>query len=78
MDNICRHYQNHHGECAPESRCWTDPNYDPSKIIIQDETALSLLQKALGFNTVVYKHAQDGHVLYQKFQQRSEYLSGAE
>ena len=29
------HYQNRHGSCLSTSRCKTDPNYGPSKVVIR-------------------------------------------
>ena len=37
--NIMEHYKNKHESCSAESRCKTDPNYEPSKQIIKDSDA---------------------------------------
>ena len=58
IDNIISHYQNQHQHCAPASRCRTDPNYEPSKIMITDQKAAKLLTDAL-HKSDVYKSAED-------------------
>ena len=56
--NIISHYKNIHDDCHATSRCKTDPNYEPSKIIIDDPKAELLLQQALQ-KTLIYKHPLD-------------------
>ena len=56
--NIIEHYKNNHTSCAPDSRCKTDTNYEPSKITITDSTAESLLRQAL-MKTTIYKSPYD-------------------
>ena len=58
LDNIVFHYKNIHDNCPAESRCRTDPNYEPSKIVIRDPVAENLLNSAVR-NTVVYKCPED-------------------
>ena len=56
--NITNHYKNMHDQCHATSRCKTDPNYEPSKIIIDDPKAELLLQQALQ-KTLVYRNPGD-------------------
>lgn len=57
IDNIPRHFQNIHDNCNPQSRCRTQPNYQPSKLLIRDPVALRLFTNALR-KSVVYKHPE--------------------
>jgi hypothetical protein len=54
MDNIVEHYKNNHTRCLPQSRCKTDSNYLPTKIIIVDPRAENLLLASL-HQCTVYK-----------------------
>ncbi|XP_076437044.1 uncharacterized protein LOC143276438 [Babylonia areolata] len=56
--NIVDHYKGHHTNCSPTSRCHTDPNYEPSKCVIDDPKAELLLRQALQ-KTLIYKTAHD-------------------
>ncbi|KAK3106301.1 hypothetical protein FSP39_017387 [Pinctada imbricata] len=58
LDNIIPHYQNIHSNCAAESRCRTDPNYIPSKVILTDKVAIKLLDGAVK-NLQIYKTPAD-------------------
>ena len=58
MDNVTEHYQNKHEHCSEESRCRTEPNYEPSKHKLYSQVAIDLLQQAIR-DTVVYKHPED-------------------
>ena len=58
LDNILLHYQNNHINCNPLSRCRTEPNYEPSKIIVRNEKAISLFKKAIQ-STVIYTNPSD-------------------
>lgn len=58
LDNIVLHYKNVHDGCSTESRCKTDPNYEPSKRIITTFIAEKLLGDAIR-RTVVYKSPGD-------------------
>ena len=55
LDNVVPHYENKHGNCLPNSRCNTDPNYQPSRIMLTDSFAKQLLSTTIkSFD--VYKH----------------------
>ena len=56
--NIIEHYKNNHTDCHPTSRCRTDPNYEPSKVVIDDSKAELLLRQALE-RTLIYRCPQD-------------------
>lgn len=58
MDSIVRHYKDDHSQCSADSRCKTDPDYDPSKKVITNSVAEQLLTKALHKSTI-YVNAQD-------------------
>ena len=58
IDNIVNHYKNDHARCALQSRCKTDRNYEPTKMIITDIRAENLLRQALRKCTV-YKYPGD-------------------
>lgn len=47
IDNIIPHYQGHHNNCHPTSRCRTDQPYIPTKTPITDPAAIELLSKFL-------------------------------
>ncbi|XP_078689086.1 uncharacterized protein LOC144920642 [Branchiostoma floridae x Branchiostoma belcheri] len=42
--NIVDHYKNQHDNCNAASRCRTDPNYRPRKLILQDQRAVEMLR----------------------------------
>ena len=55
LDNIVPHYENKHDHCLPKSRCQTDPNYMPSRIIVTDSFAKQILSTTIkSFDA--YKH----------------------
>ena len=56
--NIVEHYKNNHNDCHPSSRCKTDVNYKPSKVVIQSKDAQRLFIDAI-MKTPVYKNAED-------------------
>ena len=56
--NIVEHYKNNHESCFFTCRCKTDPNYRPSKVIIQSKQAENLLLDAIK-NTPVFQCAED-------------------
>lgn len=58
MDNIVPHYKNDHRNCHNTSRCRTDPNYEPSCVVITSPVAETLLTKALK-NSLLYKFAEE-------------------
>ena len=58
LDNIVAHYQNSHSNCAAESRCRSDPNYIPSKVLLTDKVAIKLLERAVT-NLQIYKSPAD-------------------
>ena len=64
LDNIISHYENDHERCPNESRCRTDPNYQPSRELLTQDCSKDLLRKSIK-ETVVYKnpanfcHAKD-------------------
>ena len=62
MDNITDHYKGNHSNCYPESRCQTDPKYEPSKITIKSAEAEKLLRGTLKAITL-YKYPKD-FILY--------------
>ena len=55
--NAVEHYKNNHTLCSPQSRCKTDPNYEPSKITITTPEAETILRKAI-LTSNVYKNAE--------------------
>ncbi|XP_033731910.1 uncharacterized protein LOC117321561 isoform X2 [Pecten maximus] len=66
LDNVVQHYKDIHDGCLPSSRCHTDENYKPSKVIIKDSAAEKLLLQAIhGLqiyqNTADYIHCIDTH-----------------
>ncbi len=58
LDSIVLHYQNKHSRCDPSSRCQSDKNYEPSRIVITDPKAEKMLTTALHKSTI-YKSAED-------------------
>ena len=58
LDNIVDHYQNNHKRCHSSSRCQRDPNYEPSKVVIENPVAIKLLRGAI-VNSIIYKHADE-------------------
>jgi hypothetical protein len=58
MDNAVEHYKNNHNNCDPKSRCKTDKNYKPSKLVITSPKAEKLLCDAI-HKTTIYKYAED-------------------
>ena len=58
MDNITEHFQNKHENCSVQSRCKTDPDYEPSKLVLRNPVAIDLLRKAIQ-QTDVYKFPQN-------------------
>ncbi|MES9884387.1 MAG: hypothetical protein ABW185_26365 [Sedimenticola sp.] len=58
LDNTTAHYQNKHEHCLPNSRCKTEEYYIPSKVIITDSAAASILTKAI-HSLQVYKTPED-------------------
>ena len=58
LDNITLHYQSIHNNCLPESRCKTDKNYEPSKIILHDPIDIQFLDRAIKC-LVIYKTPED-------------------
>ena len=58
LENVVAHYQNNHEKCHATSRCRSEPRYDPSKTILVDPVAVSLLTKCIK-GSAVYKRAQD-------------------
>lgn len=57
LDNIVPHYQNVHNNCSQESRCHTDPQYVPSRLIIRSQQAANILQNAIE-SLYMYKHPE--------------------
>ena len=53
------HYKNIHTKCHPTSRCKTDSNYEPSRIVSMDPAAANLLQDVIITKSVLYTHAED-------------------
>ena len=45
--NAVEHYKNNHSNCFSTSRCKTDPNYEPSRIVITSQKAEALLVNAI-------------------------------
>ena len=56
--NIVDHFQNNHKRCHSCSRCQWDPNYEPSKVVIENPVAIKLLRGAI-VNSIIYKYAVD-------------------
>lgn len=56
--NTVQHYKNIHTNCFPESRCRCEPDYRPSKTLIQSPIAERLFEDALK-KTVVYSSPHD-------------------
>ena len=50
------HYKNIHNNCSQTSRCKTDRNYQPSRIVITDRKAEELIRTAIKKSTL-YKFA---------------------
>lgn len=66
LDNIVDHYKNDHTRCSPESRCKIDPNYEPTKTIIESPAAECILREAIRKlpiyrNPIDYVHCMDTH-----------------
>lgn len=55
LDNIVDHYQNDHKRCHPSSRCKQDPNYEPSKVVLENPVAIKLLKSVI-VNSTIYKY----------------------
>ena len=58
LENIVPHYENIHTHCLPNSRCMKDKNYKPSRVIITDTFAKSILLSTIK-RFDVYKMAQN-------------------
>ncbi|KAK3086820.1 hypothetical protein FSP39_023965 [Pinctada imbricata] len=58
LDNIVEHYKNVHDNCLPESRCRQDENYEPSKYILVDTDAITILTREIK-NLQIYKTPSD-------------------
>jgi hypothetical protein len=58
LDNIVQHYANVHDKCLCTSRCKTDPNYMPSRQILTDPFAKTLLLTTVR-SLDVYKHSEN-------------------
>ncbi|XP_078700628.1 uncharacterized protein LOC144927194 isoform X2 [Branchiostoma floridae x Branchiostoma belcheri] len=56
--NIVEHYQNQHENCHRESRCRTDANYRPKRLILTDQRAVEMLRTFITKQDV-YKNAKD-------------------
>jgi len=56
--NVPEHYKGNHTNCHHTSRCKTDPHYEPSRIVITDQKAESLLRNAIT-GSLIYKNPQD-------------------
>lgn len=53
--NIVDHYKNIHDSCSSDSRCKVDRNYIPSREILTESVAISLLTQMI-MSTDVFKH----------------------
>ena len=58
IDNVVLHYKNQHSKCPADSRCKTDPNYEPSKKVISSSFAETKLTEVLHKSTI-YINAED-------------------
>ena len=56
--NAVEHYKNNHSNCFSTSRCKTDPNYEPSRIVITSQKAEALLVHAIQ-KSMLYRFAQN-------------------
>ena len=52
LDNVVEHYCKIHKDCPTSSRCRTDPNYEPSRVVITDSVAVKLLCGVIHNSTV--------------------------
>ena len=57
INGIILHYQNNHEKCDEKSRCRTDLNYEPSRIVVTD-TKAELLLKCAVENSIIYRNPQ--------------------
>lgn len=58
LENCVEHYKGNHKQCHFASRCKKDPNYEPSKIVIQNPGAKKLLRNDI-INSLIYKYPED-------------------
>ena len=58
LRGVVDHYSNFHNNCPPASRCQTDPRYEPSRIVLWDPMAKTLLCNAIVKSTL-YRGAED-------------------
>ena len=58
LDAIVPHYSGVHDKCSSLSRCRTDANYEPSRLVVTDVHAQELLTKAIK-RTLLYKKPQN-------------------
>ena len=58
LENIVEHYSNNHTKCHPTSRCKTDKNCEPSRIVIICSKAKKLLDSVIRRSTI-YKAPGD-------------------
>ena len=58
LDNVVQHYKNSHQNCHATSRCHQDANYEPSKKMIGDVRAETLLKSCIKQSTI-YKSASN-------------------
>lgn len=56
--NIVEHYKNNHSECHSSSRCKTDNNYEPSRLVIVDKFTEKLLLGVITSSNL-YKYPED-------------------
>ena len=57
LGNVVEHYQNNHINCPPTSRCKTDNPYVPSRLIVTENIAITLLRNAIQ-GLFMYKNPQ--------------------
>lgn len=58
LAGVVDHYSNIHDKCPATSRCKTDSNYEPSRILLSNSTVKSLLKNAITKSTL-YTAAED-------------------
>ena len=58
LDNMVEHYKNNHSDCHPTSRYKVDPNYEPSRVVIDNPKAEFALRNAIR-NSSIYKFPED-------------------
>lgn len=58
LDSIVEHYKNDHKRCDPSSRCRVDPNYEPSRVVIENHVA-EILLRGIILNSIIYNYPDE-------------------